>query len=302
MRNINQSRFFFEWKGHQIEDISSFHAITTTQRPNELIVYIAGDSSLDNKYWVKSDNELQVEIPEIHKYTLDRPEPKPDVAFWMNYLFGIRATCINTAVEESMLRERDHDLLPNDNIRSQDVLIVSVGANDIALNPLPRTICHMLQLAWVTPLSSLKSGTARSLKYFRNVFGSSVQDYIYRMTAKTRPRVIIVCMIYFPHESGLGQQSWADMQLKALGYSIWPRQLQTAIRTLCIMATRNIKIEGTEILPCALHDVLDGKIVKDYAARVEPNENGGRKMAEKLVELLSGVLGAPLLESCDSAE
>ncbi|KAF2627135.1 hypothetical protein BU25DRAFT_69874 [Macroventuria anomochaeta] len=295
---INCSRFYFEWKGHQIQDLTTFRAITTEHRPNNPIVYLAGDSSLDNKYWVSSDKELQVKTPEIYKHTLDKPTPKPDVTFWMNHLLGDRATCINTAVEESMLRERDQELLTHDkfirdNIRSEDVLIVSVGANDIALKPLPCTIRHMLLLAWATPRSSLEKGTASSLKYFHHMFGNKIQDYVDRMTAKTRPRAVIICMIYFPLESGLGQHSWADTQLKTLGYNTWPGQLQTVISTLYRTATQNIKIEGTEVVPCALHEVLDGKTAKDYTARVEPNEDGGKKMAYKFVELLSGIWRLP---------
>ncbi|KAF9694631.1 hypothetical protein EKO04_007606 [Ascochyta lentis] len=292
---INRSRFYFEWKGHQIQDIGTFHAITTGRRLNKPIVYLAGDSSLDNKYWVPSDGELRVEVPEIYKHTLDKPTPKHDVAFWMNHFLGDRATCINTAVEESMLRERDQDLLSHDefirdNIRPVDVLIVSVGANDIALRPLPCTIRHMLQLAWTTPRSSLENGTAWSLEYFKDMFGPKIQSYVERMTAKTRPQTVIICMIYFPLEGGLGQQSWADTQLKALGYNTWPGQLQAAIRTLYRMATQNIKVSGTKVVPCALHEVLDGKVAKDYTARVEPNEEGGKKIAQKFAELLDGTL------------
>ncbi|KAJ4344146.1 hypothetical protein N0V95_006308 [Ascochyta clinopodiicola] len=294
-KKINRSRFYFEWKGHQIQDIATFHAIATERRPNTPIVYLAGDSSLDNKYWVQSDKDLQVRVPSIYKHTLDKPTPKPDVAFWMNHFLGDRATCINTAVEESMLRERDQELLSHDefirdNITSEDVLIVSVGANDIALKPLPRTIRHMLQLAWATPRSSLENGTAWSLGYFREMFGPRVQDYVERMTAKTRPRVVIICMIYFPLEWGLGQQSWADTQLKALGYNTWPGQLQTAISALYRVTTQSITVEGTEVVPCALHEVLDGKVAKDYTARVEPSEEGGKKMARKFVELLEGII------------
>ncbi|KAF1350532.1 hypothetical protein EJ07DRAFT_169077 [Lizonia empirigonia] len=275
LTKINRSRYYIEWKGHQIQDITTFQAITLAQRPNKPIVYLAGDSSLDNKYWVDSENELE-------------PTPKHDVAFWINHLLGDRATCINTAVEETMLRDRDQDLLPHDqfirdNIRSEDVLIVSVGANDIALKPLSCTIRHMLQLAWVTPKSSLLNGTAWSLKYFKNMFGTKVQNYVNRMTAKTRPRAVIICMIYFPLESGLGQQSWADTQLKALGYNTWPSQLQTAISILYRIATQKIKLEGSEVIPCALHEVLDGKTAEDYTARVEPNEKGGKKMASKFL-------------------
>ncbi|KAJ4410731.1 hypothetical protein N0V91_001659 [Didymella pomorum] len=296
---INRSRFYFEWKGHQIQDLVSFHAITTAERPGKPIVYLAGDSSLDNKHWVSNEQEVDIEVPEIYKHTLGKPTPKLDVAFWMNHLLVDRATCINTAVEESMLRQRDegllaHDKFIRDNIRSQDVLIVSVGANDIALRPLPCTIRHMLQLAWATSRSSLEKGTASSLKYFNHMFCDKVQDYVDRMTAKTRPRAVIICMIYYPLESGLGQSSWADTQLKALGYNTWPEQLQTAISTLYRTATQKIRIQDTQVLPCALHEVLDGKTAKDYTARVEPNEEGGRKMANKFVELLDTMWSQPL--------
>lgn len=295
---INRSRFYFEWKGHQIQDLTAFHAITTAQRPNTPIVYLAGDSSLDNKYWVES-NEPPVEVPEIYKHTLEKPTPKPDVAFWMNHILGDRATCINAAVEESMLRQRDEELLAHDQfirdtIRPQDVLIVSVGANDIALRPLLCTIRHMLQLAWATPRSSIEKGTASSLQYFRHMFGTKIQDYVDRMTAKTRPRAVIICMIYYPLESGLGQQSWADTQLKALGYNTWPGQLQTAIATLFRIATCAIRVEGTEVVPCALHEILDGKTAEDYTARVEPNEEGGKKIASRFVELLNNIWARPL--------
>lgn len=292
-RKINRSRFYFEWKGHQIPDLESFLAITTAHRPDKPIIYLAGDSSLDNKYWVSSDS-AHIEVPEIYQHALDRPVPKADVAFWMNSFLGERATCINAAVEESMLRQRDQELLEHDkfirdNIRSQDVLVVSVGANDIALKPLPCTIAHMLHLAWATPRSSLEKGSAYSLRYFKHLFGTNIQDYVDRMTAKTRPRAVIICMIYFPLESGLGQTSWADAQLKALGYNSWPGQLQAAIKTLYETATRGIEIEGTKVIPCAFHEVLDGKTAGDYTARVEPSEQGGKKMAQKFVELLDGV-------------
>lgn len=302
MSKINRSRFYLEWKGHQIQDLITFRAIATAQRPDKPIVYLAGDSSLDNKYWVIPDSESRVDVPEIYTHTLDRPTPKHDVAFWMNQCLGDRATCINAAVEESMLRERDQRLLPHDefirdNIRAEDVLIVSVGANDIALKPLPCTIRHMLQLAWATPRSSLENGSAWSLEYFKDMFGAKIQDYIDRMTAKTRPRAVIVCMIYFPLEFGLGQQSWADTQLKALGYNTWPGQLQTAIATLYRLATQHIKVEGTEIMPCALYKTLDGRTAEDYTARVEPNQKGGRKMASTFVGLLDKILAESLVRS-----
>ena len=195
-----------------------------------------------------------------------------------------------------MIRDRrtillPHDIFIRDNIRPSDILIVSVGANDVALRPTSSTILHMLQLAWLTPKSSLENRTASSLQYFKELFGTKIQTYIERLTERTKPRAVVVCMIYFPLEAGLGQTSWADAQLKALGYNSCPGQLQEAIRAMFEIATKSIRIEGTEVVPCALHEVLDGKTVGDYTARVEPSEEGGRKMAVRFVELVDGILG-----------
>ncbi|EOA86793.1 hypothetical protein ACJQWK_08721 [Exserohilum turcicum] len=295
---ISCSKFYFEWKGHGIDDLVKFRDITLSERPGKPIIYLAGDSSLDNKYWVnRSIGDNQEQVPEIYRKALKDPvDPKPDVAYWTNHFLADRATCINTAVEESMLRERDNTLLPHDefirdNIRANDILIVSVGANDVALKPNTLTIRHMLELAWLTPRRSLENGTANSLSYFKHMFGAQIQDYISRLTAKTKPRAVIACMIYFPLESGLGQTSWADTQLKALGYNSFPGQLQAAIRAMYEIATKKIRIEGTHVVPCALFEVLNGKDAGDYTARVEPNAAGGKKMAEQFVKFVDGILG-----------
>lgn len=294
---INTSRFYHEWKGHQIQDLESFHQITLSQRPDKPIIYLAGDSSLDNKYWVHNTiQDFNIPVPEIYFSTLTRPSPKPDIAVWLNHLLGPRATCINAAVEASMLRERDTTLLPHDtfirtHIRPQDTLIVSIGANDIALSPNARTIMHMLTLAWLTPRKALEHGAGCSMPYFKQLFGEKVQDYIARLTALTKPRAVIVCMIYFPLEARFGQRSWADVPLKALGYNSFPGQLQTGIRAIYESATKRVRVSGTMVVPCALFEVLDGKTPEAYTDRVEPSGEGGRRVAGRLVEVLEGVGG-----------
>lgn len=296
---INLYQFYNEWRGHPIEDLTTFLNITLLERPDKPIVYLAGDSSLDNKYWVPSSgpggDALPVKVPEIYRKTLDRPRPKPDVSFWLNHVLGDRATCINTAVEESMLRDRDeklldHDNFIRDNIRSNDILVVSIGANDVALKPSPATIARMLQMAWLTQFSSLENGSAYALPYFKHLFGTKIQDYVERVTAKTKPRAVIVSMIYFPLEWAPNQRSWANAQLKALRYDSYPEKLQMAIKQMYEIATKGVRVAGTEVLPCALYEVLDGKEKKDYTDRVEPSVDGGRKMAEKFVEILQGIV------------
>jgi len=297
---INTSRFYFEWHGHTIPDITTFHNLTISLRPSEPIIYLAGDSSLDNKHWVPSSgpsgSPLTVPVPSIYAHALAIPQPKPDVAFWLNHLLGEKATVLNLAVEESTLRGREkeldeHDIFIRDHIRTGDFLIVSVGANDIALKPTAATIRHMLQLAWLTPRSSLSNGTAWSLNYFTELFKTQVENYVSRLVVKTKPRAVVVCMIYFPLEAGVGRQtSWADVPLKALGYNWFPGRLQSAIRAMNDLATRKVTVEGTKVVPCAMFEVLDGKNEGDYAARVEPSAEGGRKMAVKLMEIIDGLM------------
>jgi hypothetical protein len=308
---INTSRFYQEWSGHPIEDLERFRAITLQKRPDTPTIYLAGDSSLDNKYWVPSSGPggeaLPVKVPDVYKHTLNRPKPKPDVAFWLNHVLGDKATCINAAIEATMLRQRDDALLPQDefirdNIRSNDILIVSIGANDIALRPTGMTMWNMFQLAWLTRRSSITSGTAYALPYFAQMFHTTTESYISRLTSVTKPRAVIVCMIYFPLEKRFGQMSWADTPLKMLGYESGPGQLQESIRKMYEMGTCKVQVEGTEIVPCALFEVMDGTREEEYTARVEPSVEGGRKMAVKFGEVIEGLLEKSSGNNADSAE
>lgn len=294
---IKCDSFYSQYKGHPLKDLAKFRQIALEERPGKPIVYFAGDSSLDNKFWVNAANrDPDIAVPDIYKETLDVPNPRSDVAFWLNHALGDSATVINTAVEESMIREREKELLPHDqfirdNISTDDILIVSVGGNDVAFKPTICTAWNMLQLAWFSSRASLEDGSARALRHFKILFGLRVQDYITKLTAVTKPRAIIVCMIYYPLESGLGQKSWADYQLTALGYDKWPSKLQAAIRAMYRQATVEIRVDKSDVIPCALYEVLDGKVAGDYIERVEPSNDGGRKMAERFGQLLRGVIG-----------
>jgi hypothetical protein len=299
-KKINTSRFYYEWKGHTIPDVSTFRSIIHSLRPSKPIIYLAGDSSFDNKYWVPSSGPggeaLPVDVPEIYRAALDRPHPEPDIAFWLNYFLSDCATALNLAVEESTLRERENDLLDHDefirdNIGAEDILIVSVGANDIALKPTFATIRHMLQLAWLTPRSSLQRGTAWSLSHFTNMFKDQVEAYIHRLVEKQKPRAVIVCMIYYPLEADASKQkSWADVPLKLLGYNWFPGQLQAAITQMYELATKKVQIPGVKVVPCALFEAMNGKNKEDYVARVEPSAEGGRKIAVQLKEIIDSLI------------
>merc|ERR1719410_1600474 len=90
---------------------------------------------------------------------------KTDVCYWLNseaVRRGVaKVACLNTAVEASTLAHRGKELLAQDrfiseHISAQDYLVVSVGGNDIALNP---SLCTALNMYLM-----LKTNSTRSLE------------------------------------------------------------------------------------------------------------------------------------------
>ena len=118
------------------------------------------------------------------------------------------------------------------------------------------------------------------------VFSKCVQvtTYLQLLTSKCKPKRIIVCMIYYPDEQSGG--SWADTSLRLLGYNRDPDKLQLLIRKAFEMATCQIHLEGVEVVPFPLFRVLDGKNTSDYIQRVEPSSQGGRKIANALLDAI----------------
>jgi hypothetical protein len=62
-----------------------------------------------------------------------------------------------------------------------------------------------------------------------------VQKYIEALTSKTKPKKILVCMIYYPDENVT--PSWAGPALGVLGYNTNPQKLQLMIRRAFVEAT-----------------------------------------------------------------
>ena len=62
------------------------------------------------------------------------------------------------------------------------------------------------------------------------------QKYIEALTSKTKPTLILVCMIYYPDENNT--PSWANASLGALGYNQNPAKIQLLIRKFYEEATR----------------------------------------------------------------
>lgn len=293
---INGHSFYNTYHGHTLDHLK---VVCTSLGEKQSIVYLAGDSSLDNKYWLLNRAPIKDAV-NGYQDILNPAFMVPDIAYHLNNIFQTKQLnmgALNCAVEESTLANREGGfkspakLLPQDefirdNIRAEDVLIVSVGGNDIALRPSFRTIWNMLKLMKFNSKKTISDGpnAAWGMPYFVDMFNNRVGSYLKMLTSKCKPRKIIVCTIYYPDERN--SNSWASKPLGMLGYNTDPGKLQEAIKQIYIHATSKIKIPGTEVIACPLFEILDGKTSQDYVERVEPSESGGLKMAEAFAKLV----------------
>eukprot|EP00980_Cylindrotheca_fusiformis_P023069 scaffold10090_cov119-Cylindrotheca_fusiformis.AAC.7 len=309
-RKVSSSEFYMEYHGHKVDHLRQVYP-AVREASAEGLIWTAGDSSLDNKYWFSDIRPAVGAYREI----LDPPVSNADVTYWLNY-YGTKErrakklAAINTAVEATTLNSRSFRLHPQDefirdHIQTDDVLIVSIGGNDIALAPTPCTILSLLCLPHCcleysavlgsVPIDDYCCGCGCStlscactfppcLGYLVHLFGTRVEKYIEKLTSKTRPRKILVCMLYYLDENPT--PSWAGAALGALGYNSNPQSIQRLIRKIFMEATSKIQISGSDVIPVPLFNALNGKISADYIARVEPSSQGGEKMAEYLLDMI----------------
>ena len=303
--------YYGEFHGHPIRDLETIHGYLRVRNKEKCCVFFLGDSSLDNKYWFHEVSEAVNGYEEVIKERI----MKLDVCYWVNRFAQERNLpmfCLNTGVEATTLNSRYSNLLAQDvyardHLTQRDSLIVSVGGNDIALSPTLKTIVSMLSIIRVTSKATIQflldanpecgfcgkwSCTFCSwhypfgLNHFVHLFKNRVESYIQRVCALVRPRIVLVCMIYYPKTSP-ASPSWADVALQALRYNTDPEKLQMMIRLTYKLGTSRIQLEGTKVIPIPLFEVLDAENGDDYRYRVEPSPNGGRKMAERFIDVLS---------------
>lgn len=167
MAKISSASFYSEYHGHKVQHLQVLYP--RLREASEALLWTAGDSSLDNKYWFNERRSAVGAYAEV----LDPPLSVCDVTYWLNALARERGAAggggattayaaINAAVEATTLNERGVRLRPQDrflrdHISPEDVLIVSVGGNDIALRPTPCTIASMAGLLCL-PTACLAAG------------------------------------------------------------------------------------------------------------------------------------------------
>jgi len=300
--------FYNEYHGHSIPDLNAVLRGLRKKLPDDSdsernALFLLGDSSFDNKYWFNSKSSPLNGYENVlgSRYG-SAPTMTEDIAYWVNKHLVDRSTefdaatdrasgngsfCLNCAVEESTLSDRfngellAHDEFVRDNLRADDMILISAGGNDIALRPGAGTIANMLALL-LQPSGMIESGWCIGLSHFITLFKTKMEGYIRSITAKTKPKLVVVCMIYYLDEIAGG--SWADGTLKMLGYNRNPAKLQMLIRKIFTEATCKIEVEGVKVLHFPLFEVLDGKTTDDYCQRVEPSSQGGNKIGKELVD------------------
>ena len=284
--------FYDEYHGHTIDDLEAL----LQRLPNGRgVIYLVGDSTMDNKYWLKPALENACNG---YERCLEPARSVPDCAYWVNREckdrgMGDSFCCINAAIEESTLGLRDDGkLLPQDafvqqHLTEKDVIVVSMGGNDIALRPNAWTAASMLTLL-ATPTWLIERGFAPGLSHFVKLFGDATSRYLETLTSQTKPRLVVACMLYYLDEREGG--SWADTTLRILGYNSDPAKLQLIIRRIFEQGTAQIKVGGVPVVAVPMYEALDGKDTEDYVQRVEPSSKGGAKLAKLIWDRLEPAL------------
>jgi hypothetical protein len=289
---LSSTSFFSTYHGHALSHLSQVHAHLTRACNKTRIVWLCGDSSLDSKHWFEERMPAAGGLESL----LVPPTVKQDLCGHLNALLdGTATACINAAVEESTLGERagasllPHDQFIADRVSANDVVVVSVGANDVALQPSLSTLANMLLLLTMNSAATIESSRPEhtwGMAHFVRMFKDDLEAFLRRLTFKTKPRRLIVCMIYYPDTSASG--GWADGVLRALGYFDEPQTLQAVIRQLFAHATSEVAVPGVEVVPVPLYGVLDGSDSRHYVAGVEPSARGNEKIAARLVREVVG--------------
>ena len=290
--NISVAPFYGEYHGHRISDLE---VLLPALRPRG-IVWLAGDSSLDDKHWLLHAQHGSGLAPCNGYEKVIKPARGPaipDVAYHINRALvsrgeGGKLACVNTAVEESTLADRAgeqllaQDVFLRDHIGPEDTLVVSVGCNDVALRPTAATAINMLMLTR-SPTGMITSGWAPGTRHFLQLFREKTMAYVRKLIAVRRPRRVVVCTIYYLDQQPGG--SWADTTLRLLGYDANPAKLKAAIATIHERAHLTIAdVDGVEVVAVPLFRWLDGTDPADYVERVEPSAQGGAKMAAAITD------------------
>lgn len=279
MRKIDSGRMYDTYYGHPVEHLQ--HIIDNKSDEITTIVYLAGDSSLDNKHWIPENERLPVSSKISKFMTREYAKCKPDVAYWVNRVSPSYILCMNCAVEEAKISTKiNHglnaqDILIRDNITKDDVLVISIGGNDVALASDISTILAMGCLLYIT--------TALPKWYLLHKFKTQLREYIEKLTTVTQPKTIILCSIYYPCKYGNG---WSTRFLDRISYDTNPELIHQFIDDFHEYVIDGLVGELDNVHSLKLSDILDWETSEHYISRVEPSSTGGKCIAKEIIQII----------------
>ena len=137
---IPSGDFYSQYHGHNEGYLQQI--VDHFRSRDNSIIWFAGDSTLDNKYWFYDTHSACNGYQEV----LDPAMMKADVCYWTNKELernpaakSSQLVCVNTSIEATTLSNRGcctlmaQDKVIQENIGKNDYLVVSIGGNDIAL-------------------------------------------------------------------------------------------------------------------------------------------------------------------------
>jgi hypothetical protein len=309
--SVNASTFYKEYHGHTVKDLTALYnglvRVNGPPSPTHHYVFLCGDSSLDNKYWI-----LGKSVPAVNGYeqVLTPPKSVPDVAHQLNLVFSSlpssskhKFTCINASVEESTIGRREggklleQDQFLRDHVSPHDIVLVSAGGNDIALAPTFRTVVSVGWLARCSTTSNVtdrENGSPWGIGHLTDLFRDTYTQWLNNMFSKTKPMLVVPSMIYYL-DANAESSSWANTTLGLVGYNKaeGASHVQRVIDRIYYEAwmRKPLEIPGVKLVaPIELSKAMDGKDSNDYVARVEPSAAGGAKLARLYLSHITACL------------
>jgi hypothetical protein len=104
---VDYASFYGEYHGHKAADLSRVLSALREKSGKKPVIYLAGDSSLDNKYWF--DRTARKPACNGYEHAVTPPFSRPDVAWAINRRAAdVHApfVCINGAIEEATISDR----------------------------------------------------------------------------------------------------------------------------------------------------------------------------------------------------
>jgi hypothetical protein len=192
LTDIPSEEYYSEYHGHKIQHLKE---IVPQLKPCP-VLYMAGDSSMDNKHWIDKKTKGQRPFPDpmvmdLHYHLMNELETQ-DLPF-VPFNCAVEASTVVQHVQ----KEWPQDDIIRNNITSNDVLLVSIGGNDIALAPTLKTIYNMLKLIYFNSSKKLKYDTTNcfGFKYFVSLFRDQVKKYVESLISIRKPKIVMICMI-----------------------------------------------------------------------------------------------------------